>query len=85
MTSLNRELIEQNQEVYALKHENKALKDALRMKQFNFNKIKDNDADMNFFTGLSCAALFMCIVRVSCAVWLAPTRERTPRRWERVR
>ena len=60
--SLNQELIERNGEVYALRHENKALKDALRMRQFNYNTIKDNDADMNFFTGLSCAALFMWIV-----------------------
>ena len=32
------------------------------MRQFNYNKIRDNDADMNFFTWLSCAALFMWIV-----------------------
>ena len=59
MISLNQELIEHNGEVYVLRHEKKALKDALRMRQFNYKTIKNNDADMNFFTGLSCAVLFV--------------------------
>ena len=57
VNNLNDELIERNRELYELRNDNQSLKDALLKKQFNFDKIKDNDADMNFFTGLSCAAL----------------------------